>query len=52
MREIYSLSSNGADFISEVDAFMDPAGPVQELKPHLASIEEIERSVIETAQFV
>lgn len=52
MREIYSLSSTGADFFSEVDSFLNPAWPLMELKPHTASIEEIERSIIETAQYV
>ena len=52
MRDIYSLSSNGADFFSEVDSFLDPSWPVLELKPHLALIEQIERSIVETAQYV
>jgi|GEM_PF-3797881 len=51
MREIYSLSTTGADFFSEMDSFLDQSGPVRELKPHLASIEDIERSIIETAQY-
>ncbi len=52
MREIYSLSSTGADFFSEVDSFLDTAGPVMELKPHTASIEDIERSILDTAEYV
>ncbi len=51
MREIYSLSSTGADFFSEVDSFLDQSGPVMELKSHLWLIEDVERSIIETAQF-
>ncbi len=49
---MYSQSSTGADFLSEVDAFLDPSGPIQELKPHRASIEDIEKSLLETAQYV
>lgn len=51
MRDIYSLSTLGTDFYSEVDSFLDQAWPVRELEPHLSSIEEIERSIIETAQY-
>lgn len=51
MYDIYSLSTLGTDFFSEVDSFMDQAWPVRELEPHLSSIEEIERSIIETAQY-
>ena len=52
MRDMYSLSSTGADFYAEVDAFLDPSGPLMELKPHRDSIEDIERSILETAQYV
>lgn len=52
MREMYSQSSTGADFLPESDAFLDPSGPIQELKPHRTSIEDIEKSLLETAQYV
>lgn len=52
MKEIYGLSSSGTDFFSEVDNFLDPAGPVMELKSHTDFIEDVERSIIETAQYV
>lgn len=52
MKEIYSLSSSGTDFFFEIDQYFDQAGPVLELKPHTASIEQTERNIIETAQYV
>ncbi len=52
MKELYGLSSSGADFFSEMDTYLDQAGPVMELKSHTDFIEEIERSIIETAQYV
>ncbi len=52
MREIYSLSSLWTDFYAEADSFLDQSGPIMELKSHRSTIEEIERDIIETAQFV
>ncbi len=52
MKEVSSLVSSGSDFVTESDAFLDPAGPLNELKAHRDTIEKIERSIFETTQYV
>lgn len=52
MKEVSALVSSGSNFIIESDAFLDPAGPLNELKAHRDMIEEIEKSILETTQYV
>lgn len=52
MKEVSSLTSSGAEFYTEAGAFLDPAGPLNELKAHRDNIEEIERSILETTQYI
>ena len=52
MKEVSSLSTSGTEFYDETGSFLDPAGPLNELKSHRENIEEIERSILETTQYV
>jgi len=52
MKEVSSLASSGWEFYTESAAFLDPAGPLNELSAHRDTIEEIERSILETTQYV
>lgn len=52
MKEVSSLGTSGTEFLDETGAFLDPAGPLNELQAHRENIEEIEQSILETAQYV
>ncbi|MFA6079923.1 MAG: hypothetical protein WC753_00375 [Candidatus Gracilibacteria bacterium] len=52
MQEVSAFTSRAGDVFTQSSSFLDPAGPVNELKPHRENIEEIERSILDTTQYV
>jgi len=52
MKEVSSLTASSSEFYTEADSFLDPAGPLNELQAHRDNIEEIERSILQTTQYV